>query len=81
MEILDRVSDIQQRHGTARQLVVVLANNYFNAPPKDKTESMLFAKDYNDMSELITAILEYSNTVKDELKQLYQIAKTNIKGA
>ena len=81
MEILDRISDVQQRHDTARQLVVVLANNYFNVPPKDKAESLLFAKDYDDMSELITAIWEYSNTVKDGLKQLCQIAKTNIKGA
>lgn len=80
MEILDRVNDVQQKHGTARQLLVVLANNYFNAPPKDKTEAALFAKDYDDMSELITAILEYSNAVRDSLNALYCIADNNVKG-
>ena len=80
IEILDRVSEIQQRHGTAHQLLSILANNYFYGEPDGRDERLIFANKYKDMDELINAILEYSNATRDSLNILYSIAKTNIKG-
>ena len=81
MEILDIITDIQQGHDTANQLLSILANKYFDDEPNGKDSMLLFAKDYRDMNELINAILKYSDTGKDELWKLYHVAKTKIKGA
>lgn len=78
MEILDRISDIQQRHGTAYQLLSILANKYFYGEPDGRDGRLIFANDYKDMDELITAILEYSNVVRDGLNELYCTAKNNV---
>lgn len=80
MGILDRVLDIQQRHGTAHQLLSVLANQYFCGEPDERDNKIIFANNYKDMDELINAILEYSNAVRDSLNALYYIADTNVKG-
>lgn len=75
MEILDRVSDIQQRHGTAHQLLSILANKYFYGEPDGRDNKLIFANNYKDMDELINAILEYSQAVRDSLNALYNDVK------
>lgn len=80
MEILDQISNIQQRHGTAHQLLSILANKYFYDEPDERDNKLIFANNYKDMDELINAILEYGNTVRDGLNELYCIADTNVKG-
>lgn len=80
LEILDRISDIQHRHGTAHQLLSILANKYFYGEPDGRDNKLIFANNYKDMDELITAILEYGNAVRDNLNALYCIANTNVKG-
>ena len=80
MEILDRVLNIQQRHGTAHQLLSILANQYFYGEPDGRGNKLIFANNYKDMDELINAILEYSNATRDSLNELYCIAETNVKG-
>lgn len=78
MEILDQISNIQQRHGTAHQLLSILANKYFYGEPEERDNKLIFANNYKDMDELITAILEYGNAVKDSLNELYSIAETYV---
>ena len=80
MEILDIITDIQQGHDTANQLLSILANKYFDDEPNGKDSMLLFAKDYRDMNELINAILKYSDIVKDELRKLYNIVEIKVKG-
>ena len=78
MEILDRVSDIRLKHDTAKQLLAILANKYFNDEPDGRDELLLFAKDYKDMNELINAILQYTNAVDDGLDDLYSISEKRV---
>lgn len=80
LEILDLISDIQQRHGTAHQLLSILANQYFCGEPDERDNKIIFANNYKDMDELINAILEYSNAVRASLNSLHYIADTNVKG-
>ncbi len=77
MEILDQISNIQMKHNTALQLLSILANKYFYGEPDGRDSKLIFANNYKDMDELITAILEYGNVVKDGLGELYCIADTN----
>ncbi len=73
IEILDYITTIQQKHDTVNRLLSILANKYFNNEPSSREDMLLFAKDYNDMSELITAVLDYNNTVKDILSELEKL--------
>ena len=78
IDILDRVLAVRLKHDTAKQLLSILANKYFNEEPDGREGLLLFAKDYKDMNELINAILQYTNVVNDELNDLYCITEKRV---
>lgn len=78
IDFLDRVTDVQRNHDTAKQLLAILANKYFNDEPDGREGLLLFAKDYKDMNELINAILRYTNAVNDGLNDLYCISEKRV---